>query len=122
MEKKKILIVDDDPATLKTTGYALECAGYEVQTAADGEEALKKLEEANPDLILLDLILPLQGGFQVAKAIKSIERYKDTPIIVLSCKKEYAAKRTAARSGIIEYIEKPFDMDKLLFHIKNALG
>lgn len=121
MYKKKILIVDDEPDIVRTVRYALEDEGYEVYSAGSGEEGLRKLEEVKPDLILLDLLLPDQNGFQVAQKIKSMDEYKGTPIIAISCKTDQIDKRVAVKSGVMEYIDKPIDVDRLLFNIKDIL-
>lgn len=120
--KKKILVVDDEPDILTTTRYLLEDAGYEVFTADSGEDGLSKMKEVKPDLIALDLILPGQDGFQIAQKIKALNEYKHIPVIVLSCKKDDLDKYVAARSGVVEYIEKPIDPEQLLYHIKDILS
>lgn len=120
--KKKILIVDDEPDILKTMKYNLEFEGYEVFSAQDGEEGLKKINQALPDLVLLDLKMPGKNGFQVAKEIKSQKEYRDIPIIVLSALKDEASKYIAAKGGAVEFIEKPVDIEKLKFHIKDILN
>jgi len=119
--KKKILIIDDEPDIVTTTKYSLENAGYEVHAACDGEEGLRKLEVVKPDLMLLDLMLPGQSGFQIAQEIKSKDEFKNIPIIVLSGRTGDMDKYVAVKKGVVQYIEKPIDMDKLLFHIKDIL-
>ncbi|MBU2102851.1 MAG: response regulator [Candidatus Omnitrophota bacterium] len=121
MGKKKILIVDDEPDIVQTVRYALEDEGYEVDSGASGEEGLRKLEEGKPDLILLDVLLPDQNGFHVAQKIKAMDAYKDIPIVAISCKTDQVDKRVAVRSGVMEYIDKPIDVDRLLFLIKDIL-
>lgn len=122
MDKQKILIVDDEPDIIKTTRYTLEDEGYEVYSAASGEEGIRRLEEVKPDLILLDLLLPDQSGIQVAQKISAMDKYKKVPIIVLSCKTAQVDKRVAVRSGIVEYLEKPVDPERLVFHVKDILA
>lgn len=120
--KKKILIIDDEPDILKTMKYNLEFEGYEVFSAQDGEEGLKKIKQALPDLVLLDLKMPGKNGFQIAKEIKSQKEYGDIPIIVLSALKDEASKYIAAKGGAVEFIEKPVDIEKLKFYIKDILN
>lgn len=120
--KKKILIIDDEPDILKTMKYNLEFEGYEVFSAQDGDEGLKKIKQALPDLVLLDLKMPGKNGFQIAKEIKSQKEYGDIPIIVLSAMKDEASKYIAAKDGAVEFIEKPVDIEKLKFHIKDILN
>lgn len=121
MKERKILIIDDELDILKTTKYALEDAGYKVYTITNGEEGLMKLKTINPDLILLDLLLPGRTGFQIAQEIKSKDEYKNIPIIVISGKTADLDKYIAVKKGVVEYIEKPIDMDRLLFHINDIL-
>ena len=121
MKKRKILIIDDELDILKTTKYALEDAGYKVYTVDNGEEGLMRLKTVNPDLILLDLLLPGRTGFQIAQEIKSKDEYKNIPIIVISGKTAAVDKYIAVKKGVVEYIEKPIDMDRLLFHINDIL-
>jgi len=122
ISRKKILIIDDDPDIVKTTKGSLECEGYKVNTAYSGEEGLEKIKEDKPDLILLDLVLPGWSGSRTAREIRSRDEYKDIPIIVLSCKTEYLDKYVAVKSGAVAYIEKPYDMDRLFFCIRDILG
>lgn len=120
--KKRILIIDDEPDILKTTKLALEYAGYEVDTAESGEAGLDKLNKAGADLLLLDLRLPTKSGFQIAREIKSKDKYKYTPIIALSALSDGASKHIAAKSDVVAFVEKPIDLEKLKFHIKDILG
>ena len=121
MTRKKILIVDDEPDIIKTTSYMLEQAGYEIHTASDGEQGLEKLKQVKPDLMLLDLMLPGKSGFQIAQEMKTKNEYKNIPIIVLSGRTDDMDKYVAVKKGVVEYIEKPIDMNRLLFHIKDIL-
>lgn len=120
--KNKLLIIDDEPDILITMKMSLELEGFEVRTSRSGADALKKLGEEKPDILLLDLMLPDKSGFQLANEIKSKEEYKDIPIIVLSGMTDEASKHIAAKGGVVEFIEKPVDMPKLLFHIRDILG
>jgi len=118
MEKiKKVLVIDDDPDTAKFIKNVLNQAGYEVYTALRGQEGMELLKRIRPELILLDLVLPDQSGFQVGQKIKSISRYKDIPIIAISLKKDDIDKHIAAKSGFLAYLEKPLDSAALLFQV-----
>jgi len=119
---KKILIVDDDYNGAKETKGALKKEGFEVIYAYSAEEGFNKLKESKPDLILLDLVLPDASGFKVAQEIKRNPAYADIPIIAISLKKEAIDKHIASKVGIIDYLEKPLDIDKLLFRIKDILN
>lgn len=121
MDEKKILIIDDDPGVVKSVRHALEKAGYNVYSTNSAEGVLDKLKQVNPDLIILDLVLLGESGFQVAKKIQSSITYQNTPIIMVSLRKEEIDKRVAALSGVVEYLEKPINIEALLFHIRDIL-
>lgn len=120
--RKKILIIDDEPDILKTTKCELELDGYDCFTADDGEEGLRKIDEIIPDLLLLDLRLPGKNGFQIAREIKSKGAHRDIPIIIFSAMTGHAAKRIAVKEKALEFIEKPINIDKLKFHIRDILA
>jgi DNA-binding response OmpR family regulator len=118
MEKiKKVLVIDDDPDTANFIKNVLDQAGYEVYIALRGQEGMELLKKVRPELILLDLVLPDQSGFQVGQKIKSVSRYKDIPIIAISLKKDDIDKHIAAKSGFLAYLEKPLDSAALLFQV-----
>lgn len=121
-KKKKILIIEDERDILRTTQYALEGDGYEVYTAGDGEEGIIKLEQVRPDLLLLDLRLPGKHGFKIAQEIQENALYKDLPIIVFSAMTDEASKYIATKRNVVGFIEKPLDLDKLSFQIRDVLG
>jgi DNA-binding response OmpR family regulator len=120
--KKKILIIDDEPDLLKLTKFALEAQGYEVKTAISAEDAFKAIEKERPDLLLLDLKLPGKSGFWFEKELKSNGKLKDIPIIVLSAMTDEASKYIAAKEGATAFMEKPVDIPKLKFYIKEILN
>jgi two-component system response regulator VicR len=120
-QKKKILIIDDDPKIVESAKTMLEESGYIVWMAHDAKEALRKIKDFNPDLILLDLVLPDDSGFKIAQKVKSLTKYQHIPIIAISLKKENIDKHIAAKSGAVAYIEKPIDNLRLLYHIRDIL-
>ena len=111
-EKKKVFIVDDDVASAKALADFLKSQGFEVTHAADGEIALKLLEEQVPDIIILDIIMPKVDGFTVAKKIRYNEKTKQVPIIVFSAKE--GMKDLFAMEGIKDYLVKPVNHSELL--------
>ena len=119
---EKILIIDDDYTGSKAVKGILEKEGFEVIYAYSAEEGLNKLKNVKPSLILLDLVLPDASGFKVAQEIKETTAYADIPIIAVSLKKEAIDKHIASKVGIIDYLEKPLDTNKLLFRIKDILN
>jgi len=118
MSKERILIVDDEPDILKTTRYLLEQEDYAVCTAATAGEALEALKSFDPDLVLLDLILPDQSGFQIAR---KITESKQIPIIILSCMTQESSRFFAEQKGAVEYFEKPIEMDHLVRRVKQIM-
>jgi DNA-binding response OmpR family regulator len=122
MHKKTVLIIDDDFNAAKEVREELQKEGFYVLYGDSGAEGFKKLKENKPDIILLDLVLPGESGFKIAQDIKANPSYSDIPMVAISLKKEDIDKHVASLSGFIEYIEKPIDIKRLLFIIKDILG
>jgi len=125
----KILIVDDDPDMRLAIGSVLKSRSYEVIEACDGEEALAKLKEEKPDLMLLDLLMPKMDGFSVVKELRNAGKheYPDTPILIVSSIKEDASQRRyelelGQRLDIDDYIEKPIEPFGLLQRVEKILS
>ena len=121
MNKKRILIVDDERDIVETIQFMLESEGLECLTAYDGEDALLKARTENPDLILLDIMLPKINGYQVCRLLKSDEEYKHIPIIMLTAKVQESDKFWGKESGADDYVTKPFEMEKLIQKIQGYL-
>ena len=121
MSKKRILVVDDEVDLVETVRFSLELEGYDVLVADNGEEALNQARKENPDLILLDLMLPKLDGYKVCRLLKFDERYKHIPILMLTAKTQEKDKATGMETGANEYITKPFEMDELMKKVKNYL-
>ncbi len=121
MDKKRILVVDDEPELVKAIQIRLETSGYEVLTACDGEEGLKKTKEYKPDLIVLDILMPKIQGNVMAAALKEDKETRDIPIIFLTC----LAEGVDHGGGVIAdnfFIAKPFDYKELLSVINKVLN
>jgi two-component system KDP operon response regulator KdpE len=118
VKKTRVLIVDDEPETLKYVGANLKARGYEVVTAADGTEALKRSEEDVFDLVLLDITMPGPDGFAVCQELR---RTSTVPIIMLSARGQEKDKVRALDLGADDYITKPFGIEELLARIRSAL-
>lgn len=112
---KKILVVDDEKPIADILRFNLEKEGYEVSLAHDGEEAVKKALEWDPDLILLDIMLPKKDGFEV---LKEVREDKDTPVIMLTAKEEEVDKIQGLEMGADDYITKPFSIRELSARVK----
>lgn len=111
---KKILVVDDEPFIVETLRFALEHAGYSCLLAYDGEDGIRMAREENPDLILLDIMLPKLNGFQICRLLKFDERYRHIPIIMLSARAQARDRLIGKEIGADEYVTKPFDLPALL--------
>lgn len=113
--QRLILVVEDEKPILDILKFNLEKEGYKVATAEDGEEAIIMARQVNPDLILLDIMLPKVNGFDVCKSIRG---WSDAPIIMLTAKSEEVDKILGLEIGADDYITKPFSMRELSARIK----
>ncbi|MGN0710191.1 MAG: response regulator [Anaerovoracaceae bacterium] len=118
MDSKKILIIEDEKAISDIIKFNLKKEGFEVDTAYDGKEGLGKALNENPDLILLDVMLPSMDGFQVCKNVRESSM---VPIIMLTAKEEEVDKVLGLELGADDYITKPFGMRELIARIKANL-
>lgn len=114
----KILIADDDPQFLRALGITLHAHGYEVVSAADGAEAVRRAVEERPDLIIVDLGMPRLTGFSVIEAVRG---WSTTPILVVSGRTESADTVQALDLGADDYVAKPFRTDELLARVRALL-
>lgn len=112
---RKVLVVDDERSISDILKFNLEREGYEVSVASDGEEAIHKTYQVEPDLILLDIMLPKMDGFQVCKKIR--ENF-NMPILMLTAKEEEVDKVLGLELGADDYITKPFSIRELLARVK----
>ncbi|PTQ55496.1 MAG: Alkaline phosphatase synthesis transcriptional regulatory protein PhoP [Candidatus Carbobacillus altaicus] len=113
---KRILIVDDEPSIVTLLKFNLEKAGYDVITSGDGRDALMRIEEASPDLILLDLMLPGIDGMDVLKRIRALNI--KTPVIMITARDEELDKVLGLELGADDYITKPFRIREVLARMK----
>ncbi|TJX13145.1 response regulator transcription factor [Tissierella creatinini] len=116
--KNKILVVDDERAIADIIKFNLEKEGHVVNTAFDGEEGLLKTFSWEPDLVLLDIMMPKKDGFQVLKEIRT---KKQTPVIMLTAKEEEVDKVLGLELGADDYVVKPFSMRELMARVKANL-
>jgi twitching motility two-component system response regulator PilH len=116
-----ILVVDDSPTDRQYLTDMLAKSGYKVSSAASAEEAIAKVKQAKPDLVLMDIVMPGQNGFQATRALTSDEATKHIPIIICSTKGQETDKVWGMRQGAKDYIVKPVKQADLLAKIA-ALG
>lgn len=115
---KKILAVDDEKHIVKLVQVNLERQGYEVITANDGKEALQKVEEEHPDLIVLDVMMPYMDGFEVLQHLRRNPATRDIPVIMLTAKAQDADVFKGWQSGVDLYLTKPFNPMELVSFVK----
>lgn len=114
---KKVLIVDDDVEIVESIKYALEGAGHAVVVARDGNQGIALAERENPDLMILDMMMPKRSGFLVLEKIRRV-RDEPLPVIMITGNEGSRHKAYAELLGVSDYIRKPFAMDRLV----NAVG
>ncbi len=114
----KILVVDDERVLLDTLRYNLDKAGYEVQTAGDGEAALAAARQHKPDLVILDVMLPKMDGFEVCRVLR---QESPVPVLMLTARDEEVDKVLGLELGADDYLTKPFSMRELLARVKAML-
>ena len=147
---KRVLVVDDDENTRRFLSVALEANGYEAVTAEDGDDGFNKVQEAKPDLILLDVMMPKKTGFSLFKQLRRKEEFKDIPVIMLTAVAEvleedesqaegetferpFDSLRDSLRKAIIKmrdeglvkpevFIDKPIDPERLVEEVKSLIG
>ena len=121
MSIRNVLIVDDSKTELMYLSDMLKKAGFAVTTAENAEDAQRKLDQGKPDLILMDVVMPGQNGFQLTRAISRDPRFTDVPIIMCTSKNQETDRVWGMRQGARDYITKPVDQAELMGQIK-ALG
>ena len=115
---RKILTVDDEKHIVRLIQVNLERHGYEVVTAYDGREALQKVEEENPDLVILDVMMPYMDGFEVLQNLKRNPSTRDIPVIMLTAKAQDADVFKGWQSGVDCYLTKPFNPMELISFVQ----
>lgn len=119
---KKILIVDDEQDIVETLRFVLENEGYECHCAYNGEDGLNKAKELIPDLIILDVMMPIMNGYKISRLLKFDTKYKDIPILMLTARSQDKDKELGKETGADEYITKPFDIDFVVERVKARLA
>ncbi len=118
---KTVLIVDDDVEIIESVQYALEGEGHRVVVAGDGNQGLALAETENPDLIILDMMMPKRSGFLVLEKLRRL-RDQPLPVIMITGNEGNRHKSYAELLGVADYIQKPFTMDRLLDSVNQLLG
>ena len=121
-QRKKILIVDDERLTRAVLQHNVILAGYDVIVASNGREAMQKIQEVTPDLIVVDLVMPDMNGFEMLRQIRSNEQTMKTPVIVVSALQSQTDIEEAKASGADIYLTKPIKPEEFIKHVKKYLG
>ncbi|MGH9843118.1 MAG: response regulator transcription factor, partial [Blastocatellia bacterium] len=116
---KRLLVVDDDPGLLRAVAETLRAEGYEVTTARRGAEALTRIAESLPDLIVSDIRMPGMDGYELVRNLRASSRARLIPLVFLTAKDETADRIAGFRSGVDAYLTKPFEPDELLAVVAN---
>ncbi|MFV0681138.1 response regulator [Ottowia sp.] len=114
MESKKVLVIDDSNTIRRSAEIFLKQGGHEVMLAEDGFDALAKINDAEPDLIFCDILMPRLDGYQTCAIIKRNEKFATTPVVMLSSKDGVFDKARGRMVGSQDYLTKPFTKDQLL--------
>lgn len=130
MANKKVLVIDDDPNMVVAIDAVLRSESYNVITAGDGEEGLRRLMEQKPDLVILDVVMPGKHGFQICKELKTDPKYQEfskIPVLMLTVYPDDREKlHLSMQEGMMmeaeDYIRKPFDPDELMEKVKKLTG
>ena len=121
MPRKKILLVDDSSTILMMEKFILRNDPYDLVTASDGEEAVRKAIAVKPDLILLDVVMPRMGGFEACRLIRDNEASKHIPIVMVTTRGEATNVETGWLSGCTDYVTKPINATELLAKVRSLL-
>ena len=123
MEKSKfrILLVDDEPDILDFVGFNLQHEGYQVVTASNGKEGLRKAREFNPHIVLLDVMMPVMDGYETCRELKNIPQFSETIVVFFTARNEDHSQIKGLESGADDYITKPIKPAVLLSKVKSLL-
>lgn len=121
LPEPKVLLVEDEPAQRELLSYNLQSEGFQVTTAASGDEALLMVEEETPDIILLDWMLPEVSGIEICRRLKNRAATRDVPIIMLSARSEEVDRVRGLDTGADDYVVKPFSVVELMARVRTQL-
>lgn len=117
----RILVADDEPHIVQILKFTLEKAGYRVATAPNGQEALDQIEEFMPNLVILDIMMPVMDGYEVCRKMREDFKMNQIPIIMLSAKGDLPERVKGLEGGANDYLIKPYSNDELLLRVRNVL-
>jgi DNA-binding response OmpR family regulator len=119
---KRVLIADDEPNIVTSLEFLLSRAGYELRVVRDGEAAVKAMDEFKPDLVLLDVMMPVRNGFEVCQMIRENAAWRNVKVVMLTAKGRDTEVSKGLALGADAYVSKPFSTKALLECVKGLLG
>ena len=122
MAGELVLVIDDSPTITKVVQLVLTKAGYQVQTAADGEAGLEAVRAQRPELILLDFVMPRMNGYQFCRELVADAKLRDIPVVLMSAKGDQVGERFVKVMGIVDYITKPFSPEAITAVVQHTIG
>jgi DNA-binding response OmpR family regulator len=122
MKKGKVLVVDDEVNITQILEFSIGAEGFDVMTAQNGEEAIEKARREQPDLIILDIMMPKIDGYEACRILKANPLTKNIPVVLLTAKGRDIDKRLGMEVGATDYIVKPFSPNKLIERINQLLS
>jgi len=121
-EVKRILAVDDEPHILKLVAFSLRSGGFEVIEASDGLSAIEVARVEQPDLVLMDVMMPALDGYEACRRLKADSATSDIPVVMLTAKTQLAEQKTGLECGALDYICKPFTPKDLVAQVQAFLS
>jgi DNA-binding response OmpR family regulator len=121
MARGKVLVVDDEEYIQHILNFSLGAEGYEVITAADGEEAVNIARSEKPDIIVLDIMMPKMDGYEACKQLKADPRTQNIPVILLTAKGREVDRKLGAEAGADDYVVKPFSPGRLIERVEGFI-
>src|SRR6185436_4887475 len=122
MAGELVLVIDDSPTITKVVQLVLTKAGYQVQTAVDGEAGLEAVRAQRPDVILLDFVMPRMNGYQFCRELVADPALRDIPVVLMSAKGDQVGERFVKVMGIVDYITKPFSPEAITAVVQHTIG
>lgn len=119
--KKTITIIEDEPFIIEALSFILEKEGFIVKSISDGAKAIAFVKDTNPDLVILDIMLPNVSGMKILEDIRSTKLIAELPVLMLTAKGQKKDRRAAEDAGVNEFMTKPFDNAELIQQIKHML-
>ena len=119
--KKTITIIEDEPFIIEALSFILKKEGFIVKSISDGAKAIEFVKDTNPDLVILDIMLPNVSGMKILEDIRSTKLIAELPVLMLTAKGQKKDRRAAEEAGVNEFMTKPFDNAELIQQIKHML-